>query len=613
MAGLKRIALPEFSGTIVSHSAVARCLRALLVVGLLLVSARPTIAQFEPDATADEPPPPAPLFVLHVQSAERILQRMQENLRDIDRSDVSEAFDEFLENSAGGLKGFDRSQPFGVAMFLPESLPPRPVPVMYAPVTDFGDLIKTLELGPVTVKRQTAEEQGTAVGEHYTLTMQNGMKREIVVRDGYAFLARDDMYLDGDVANLAKLAPRLGDQYDAALAINITAVSPLVRDVFLGMLRNQSQIEMQQRDDEPMSQYIVRKANAQSTFELIEHVLRDGESLTLGIKFPEVSGNTVLELFVDATPDSDFAQYLADLSSHPSAYSSLVNDRDPMTLSASWMMAQREQRLGREWISSLAHAMTERLRVKPDSSAPTPPATGKAAEFVPDPAVQDVVNALNATVDNGHFDVCFQFRELEPGRFGLIGAMHVVGGETLAGGIRELLTALQSRGSDFEITQDVASHGDIALHRVRSSEQRAEERRVYGEDSGLYVGASAQTLWFAVGSSRVLTELNSAIDRVAAAATQPATRQPPIQLIVQSKPWQGLSPEEPDGPVDEEQTANRARRRELEEEAFSTDNDGIKLEVRPTETGARVRIELEPGFARMLSLIMAERYDRSRL
>jgi hypothetical protein len=588
-----------------------------MIVGQLLLSgARPATAQSDSDDSADTAPPPAPLLVLHVQSFERILQRMRDDFREIDRTDVGEAFDEFLEGRAGGLKGFDRAQPFGVAMFLPESLPPRPVPVVYAPVSDFNDLIKTLELGPVTVKRQTAEEQGTAVGEHYTLTMQNGMKREIVVRDGYAFLSRDETFLDGDVASLARLAPKLGDRYDAALAINITAVSPLVRDVFLGMLRNQSQIEMQQRDDEPTSQYIIRKANAQSTLELIEHVLRDGEALTLGLKFPEGSGNTVLELFVDATPDSDFAQYLADLSAHPSAYSTLVNDRDPLTFSASWMMASREQRLGREWISSLAHAMTERLAVKPDGAAPAPPKTAKDADFVPDPAVQAVVGSLNATVDNAHFDVCFQFRELEPGQFGMVGAMHVVGGDTLAGGIRELLTALQSRGSDFEIIQDVATHGDIALHRIRSSEQRAEERRIYGDDSALYVGASAQTLWFAVGTSRVLTELNSAIDRVAATATQPATRQAPIQFILQSKPWQGLAPEEPevsDEPVDEQRAARRERRRELEDEAFSNDNDGIKLEIRPTETGARVRIELEPGFARMLSLMMAERYDRSRL
>lgn len=562
------------------------------------------------------PPPPKPLLVLHVESFERVLKRLQDSLKDIDREDVGEAYNGFLEGTAGGLKGFDRAQPFGVAMFLPESLPPRPVPVVYAPVSDIGALIKTLELGPVTIKRQSEEEQGTAVGERYTLTMQGGMKREIVVRDGYAFLSREETFLEGDVASLARLAPRLGENYDAALAVNITAVSPLVRDVFLGFLRAQSQAELQQRDDESTSAYIVRKANGLSTLELIEHVLRDGESLTLGLKFPEGSENTVLELYADATPDSDFAQYLADLSAHPSSYASLVNTRDPMTFSASWMMAERERRLGRELISSLAHSMTDRLRTTtPGTTAQADPAARRraAAEFVPDPAVQAVLDSLNATVDNGHFDVCLQLRELGPGRFGMVGAMHVVGGDTLSAGIRELLTALQSRGADFEITQDVGTHGDIALHRIRSPDQSANDRRVYGDDAAFYVGASGRTLWFALGSSRVLTELTTAMDRVAAAATQPATRQAPIQFIMQTRPWIGLSPYEPEEPWDEQQAARAQRHRELSDEAFDSDNDGLKLEIRPTANGARVRIELEPGFTRLLSLMLAERYDRSRL
>lgn len=542
--------------------------------------------------------PPAPLVVVHVSALDNVLQRIQENLRQIERDDVSDAFQERLENRVGGLKGMDRSQPFGIALFLPEALPPRPVPVVYAPVTNFDELIKTLELGPVTVKRQESENDDES---RFTLTMQRGGTREIVVRDGYAFLSRNESFLEGDVASLARLAPRLADEYDIAAAVDITAISPLVRDVFLGMLRNQSQVELQRRDDEPLPQYIVRKANGLSTLELIENVLRDGETLTLGLSLREDSANTVIELNVDAAADSEFARYLTDLASHPSRYSSLVNDREPLTFSASWKMSPREQRLGREWISSLAHGMTDRLR--PAAADAGTPNTD--AEFVPDPAVRSVVDALNATVDAGDFDFFAQFRELGAGRFGLIGALQVVGGETLAGGMRGLLVALQARGAELDVTQDVAEHRGIAVHRVRGIEQRDEDRRIYGEDSALYVGSSSQTLWFAIGSSRILLELEAAIDRLADATGEPARRQAPIQLVLQASPWLELSPRD-----DEEDTI---RRRELSDEAFSSDNDGLKLEVRPTESGARVRVELEPGFARFLTLLIAERYDRSRL
>lgn len=549
--------------------------------------------------------PPAPLVVVHVSALDNVLQRIQENLRQIERDDVSDVFQERFEDRVGGLKGMDRSQPFGIALFLPEALPPRPVPVVYAPVTNFDDLIKTLELGPVTVKRQETENDDES---RFTLTMQRGGTREIVVRDGYAFLSRNESFLEGDVASLAKLAPRLADEYDIAAAVDITAISPLVRDVFLGMLRNQAQAELQRRDDEPLPQYIVRKANGLSTLELIENVLRDGETLTLGLSMREESANTVVELNVDAAADSEFARYLTDLASHPSSYSSLVNDREPLTFSASWKMSPREQRLGREWISSLAHGMTDRLRPAAADAGGAAAESGTPntdAEFVPDPAVKSVVDALNATVDAGDFDLLAQFRELGAGRFGLIGALQVVGGETLAGGMRELLVALQSRGAELDVTQDVAEHRGIAVHRIRGIEQRDEDRRIYGEDSALYVGSSSQTLWFAIGSSRILSELEAAIDRLADATGEPARRQAPIQLVLQASPWLELSPRD-----DEDDTI---RRRELSDEAFSSDNDGLKLEVRPTESGARVRVELEAGFARFLTLLIADRYDRSRL
>ena len=59
----------------------------------------------------------------------------------------------------------------------------------------------------------------------------------------------------------------------------------------------------------------------------------------------------------------------------------------------------------------------------PDRDANARPGTAGATakEFVPHPAVEPVINVLKATVDAGHFDACVQFRELEPGRLGLVG------------------------------------------------------------------------------------------------------------------------------------------------------------------------------------------------
>lgn len=554
------------------------------------------------DAAASEPAPPAePLLVVQVSSLQKILARLEANLQSVERDDVSEAINGFLSNQAGGLKGFDRDRPFGVAMFLPEVLPPSPVTVAYAPVTDLEGLIETMQLGPVT-----AEKQPQAPGsqdERYVLKLRRGGTRYLAVHDGYAFISRDEEYLDADVATLSKLAPQLESRYDAAVTLRVKAVSPLVRDVFLGFLRTQTETQLQRRDDEPLSQYMIRRANGLSTLELIERVIRDGEQLTLGLNLPEDSENTVIELNIDAAPDSEFAQYLADLSSRPSSYSAMVNDREPFTFSASWMMEPREQKVGHEWINSLERSLNERVAAGDPARETAVSSNSPDASPPSYSSVTRVVDPLRAMVDAGHLDVCVQFRSLEPGQFGLVGAMHLVGGETFASGLRELLSTLKSQGDDLNVTLDAGQHGDIIFHRVETENVPDRERRVYGESMGMYVGSSARTLWFGVGSSRVLTELKSAIDRVEASATQPPTRQAPIQLVLRADQWLEL-PEEEDAPP---------RRREVLSEAFTSDNDMLKIEVRPTESGARIRAELSPGFSRLLALWMAERYDRSQL
>jgi hypothetical protein len=274
---------------------VGRVAAGLLLAAILLA---PAVARAQESTEPEEVAPPA----------EPLLARIEANLQSVERDDVLEVVNGFLADQAGDLDGFDRKRPFGVAMFLPEILPPQPVTVAYAPLTSLDSLLETMQLGPVTVEKQARTPGSTE--DRYELRLQRGGTRYLAVRDGYAFISRDENYLDADVATLAKLAPQLEARYDAAVTLRVKAVSPLVRDVFLGFLRTQTETQLQRRDDEPLSQYAMRRANGLGTLELIERVIRDGEQLTLGIDLPEGSESTVVELNVDAAADSEFAQYL---------------------------------------------------------------------------------------------------------------------------------------------------------------------------------------------------------------------------------------------------------------------------------------------------------------
>ncbi|MEO1994183.1 MAG: hypothetical protein ABGZ17_02805, partial [Planctomycetaceae bacterium] len=55
------------------------------------------------------------------------------------------------------------------------------------------------------------------------------------------------------------------------------------------------------------------------------------------------------------------------------------------------------------------------------------------------------------------------------------------------------------------------------------------------------------------------------------------------------------------------------RGRELAKQAFDKGGDTVRLDFRPTESGARFRIHLAEGFLKFLGLAIASRYDRSQL
>jgi hypothetical protein len=137
------------------------------------------------------------------------------------------------------------------------------------------------------------------------------------------------------------------------------------------------------------------------------------------------------------------------------------------------------------------------------------------------------------------------------------------------------------------------------------------EQQVYGGKPTVHVGSGQRAVWFSVGAEGSFAELKRAMDTVLEAnasgtANAPggALRSAPFQAVFRVTPWMRIPP--PDGD-------NGAARRELVGEALQKQNDAVKVEVRPTETGLRVRVALDEGFIKLLGLALSRQYDRSRL
>ena len=173
------------------------------------------------------------------------------------------------------------------------------------------------------------------------------------------FVSSEEAFLDADVTLLSNLAPRLAEQFDLSVTFRPKSIPPILLDVFLGFLEGQTAGQLQQGDDEPLPQYIARRANGLTRMELLQYVLEDGEQLTLGMKADPESGGAEIELVVDAKADSAFAQYLDDLASRPSSFSELFSSDEPLTISASWMLGEGGQTNARELVKALAIGLPE--------------------------------------------------------------------------------------------------------------------------------------------------------------------------------------------------------------------------------------------------------------
>ena len=79
---------------------------------------------------------------------------------------------------------------------------------------------------------------------------------------------------------------------------------------------------------------------------------------------------------------------------------------------------------------------------------------------------------------------------MDANQFVLIGGVHLVGGETFGTGLREVFTHLKTSDPAPQIELDVDRHQGVVFHRLGGDAVREQDRRIYGDDSSVYLGAS---------------------------------------------------------------------------------------------------------------------------
>ncbi|MCA8999562.1 MAG: hypothetical protein KDA80_21380, partial [Planctomycetaceae bacterium] len=151
---------------------------------------------------------------------------------------------------------------------------------------------------------------------------------------------------------------------------------------------------------------------------------------------------------------------------------------------------------------------------------------------------------------------------------------------------------------------DAHTYQNVTFHRLQGTKSSDEDKRIYGGPPSLTVGVGNSTVWLGIGGDGVQPALERAIDLVSVPTSQQGTSSTaPFQVVFRVLPWLSLPEREEEDPTG----------RILAEEAMEKNQDAVRIEIRPNETGGRVRMQFDQGFIRLLGLFLAHAYDSSQI
>lgn len=548
----------------------------LFVLAASLFIVQPSSPVFAQDETEDQEAPPElmkqPIATIAVASVERLRTDIKHVMDVVDRADIYEAMEAALEN-VGDLKGMDQTKPVGAMIFLRAGFPPTPEVIGFIPVDDISDLTKTIELGPVLTKK-VDENRYEIIGERGEF--------HVLLQHGFGFVTANPDLLENGFSNPAKLTRGLTSKFDIAASLNLDSIPSAMRDLFMTFVKAQANAEMQQRDDEPDGVYKLRRAQSENTLRGLTQVMDELEKLTIGFDANPEDSTLAVEIILDAQEDSVLAKQMKRMNSKRSYFDSLVTEDAPLTFSASFPIEAPDQETNKLALEGLEEILAIEL------------ADGSEGES--SSAIKSMFEALQKTNSEGHLNLFLQFYG-EPKGFVVVGGMKVEDGQNMAAGMKELLAKLQE-DADIEIGTielDYDTHRDIAFHYLGAKQVDEGGRRMFGDRVGVYAGVGRKTLWFAVGGDAALEKTKELMDKlVEDKGSRSRAKRPPFQLVFNMRQWLGLD-EDGEG---------------ISHDAFADGGDRLAVDIRPTDDGMRIKVNMEAGFVRLIGMGAARRYDR---
>ncbi|MEK6257468.1 MAG: hypothetical protein AABP62_02515 [Planctomycetota bacterium] len=520
-----------------------------------------------------------PLVLINSASVQRLRDSAGFMFQTAQQQKKVDGLDPWMESTLKDLKGIDRTRPFGMMLYLSPSLIGAPVGISYIPVTNLDEALTTLAYGAGTITPVDGKSgrHEIAYGERF--------KIRTLHRGGYIFLVGPDGSedaLDRNFPDPVKLTARLSSQYDIAISLLIKSIPVGMKTLFVEFLKNQAQTEFQQKDDEPESAYRLRRANGESWLELVDKVVNQGEELTIGGRMDPENRRAYIDFEIAGTSDSKLAKFFQDMAGKRTYFGNLIQNPATLTMSVSWLLDAKQRGLFTQFFEVAKKEIAQRA----DKDG--------VANLAP--VIDPIFKALLASAEAGHIDGFVQIVGDEPGRYAMIGGTKLIASRNLPTQVSDLLQFVKDNPNGNETipklelaAEAIDSH---PVHRIQLTPPDKPGQKMFGESSYLYLYATPQAIWFAFGGDAAMDALKEAVAQTALPQDPMQNRnRVPFQFVTHAKNWLTVASEETPRQVSFNETARAS---------FESENDAMRVDVKPTDTGVRLRIEFEEGFIALM-------------
>lgn len=541
-----------------------------------------------------------PLQILHVTGVDRLTAKIDALMAAADRPELTDVMHTWLETTLRNLGGVDRTRPLGMMFYIKPGLTPGISAVSYLPVSNKDDFLKFL-----AGESGTFQESKEVVGQFEV--RETGWGPDLAVRfsGGYAFTVdlEEAIDLDRKFPSPERLASKLNSRYDVAYSLLLRNIPSATRTLFLEFFKNQALAGLQQRDGEPDAAYSVRRSNGESLIDLLDMVVNQGEELTIGAFSNLETENGFLEFEIQGAKDSGLARFCRDLAGRRSYFEPVINQAATFSINTSLQLDEKRRKPFISLFGSATEIVAAGLKEKgkPESAA--------------DP-IRGFFQSLRSTAEAGHLDLFAQLSGTEPFDYRFLGGLRVLPAGNFPEQLADLLKF--AKATIPEMAGENAGQllgglklsdrriGDYPVHSLALPTPPDEMgQSLFGEAPNLYLHATPQALWFAMGQESALEQLEQEIKAVTAppeTAAAPKRANAPIFLSTHASHWvevglaAGFDPEK-----------NKAM--SMSGASFTPENDEAQLTGRPTDTGGRIRIEFQPGYFSWFGRLVAMQMD----